>query len=136
MLAELTDVDSVRKGSFRSSLLDSLTGTATNRWSVRVWITGVYRLLDRRRWERGSYRDIWNSCPLFSGPRRQKVKYYIKTFDGLKDFSIANPQQVFPLAIVALESHAHRDSKARNDASLDLLACCRNGRKVCASDPG
>ena len=50
--------------------------------------------------------------------------------------SISDPQQLLPLAKVALETHALGDSKARNDASLDLLACCRNGRKVCASDPG
>ena len=49
--------------------------------------------------------------------------------------SITNPQQLLPLAKVALETTLG-DSKARNDASLDLLASCRNGRKVCASDPG
>ena len=49
--------------------------------------------------------------------------------------SITNPQQLLPLAKVALETKALGDSKARNDASLDLLARC-NGRKVCPSDPG
>ena len=46
--------------------------------------------------------------------------------------SITNPQQLLPLAKVAFETKALGDSKARNGASLDLLACCRNGRKVCA----
>jgi hypothetical protein len=36
--------------------------------------------------------------------------------------SIAHAQQVFPLAKVALESHALGDLKRRYDAALDLLA--------------
>jgi hypothetical protein len=41
-------------------------------------------------------------------------------------FSIANPQKTLPLAKVGLEAHAFGDLKCSNDASLDLLACCRN----------
>jgi hypothetical protein len=37
-------------------------------------------------------------------------------------FSIANPQQVFPLAKVALEAHALRDLEGGDDAALDWLA--------------
>ena len=37
-------------------------------------------------------------------------------------FSITYAQQVFPLAKLALESHALGDLKRRDDAALDLLA--------------
>jgi hypothetical protein len=36
--------------------------------------------------------------------------------------SISDPQQVFPLAKVALEAHALGDLKCRDDAALDLLS--------------
>src|SRR4030095_5469158 len=36
-----------------------------------------------------------------------------------QQFSITNPQQLLPLAKVALETKALGDSKARNEASLD-----------------
>jgi hypothetical protein len=42
--------------------------------------------------------------------------------NGGPQFSIANAQQVFPLAKLALESHALGDSKRRDEAALDLLA--------------
>jgi hypothetical protein len=42
--------------------------------------------------------------------------------NGGPQFSIANAQQVFLLAKLALESHALGDSKRRDEAALDLLA--------------
>jgi hypothetical protein len=36
--------------------------------------------------------------------------------------SIVNPQQVFPLARIALEAHAFGNLKGRDEAPLDLLA--------------
>ena len=46
---------------------------------------------------------------------------------GGLQFSIANPQQVFPLAKVALEANAFGDLKARYDASLNPLARLTGG---------
>ena len=36
-------------------------------------------------------------------------------------FSIANPQQVLPLAKVTFETHAFGNLKCRDEATLDLL---------------
>jgi hypothetical protein len=41
---------------------------------------------------------------------------------GGLQFSIANPQQIFPLAKVALEANALGNLKRRDNAPLDLLA--------------
>jgi hypothetical protein len=46
------------------------------------------------------------------------------------DLSIANPEQVLPLVIVAFEAHALGDPKRRDDASLDLLAALSGSFEV------
>ena len=44
--------------------------------------------------------------------------------------SITDPQQILPLAKLALEAHALGDAEARDDAPLDLLAALSGSFEV------
>ena len=61
------------------------------------------------------------------GGGKRKRRSFGKHFAALKvakleEFSIANPQQVLPLAKVTFETHAFGNLKCRDDATLNLLA--------------
>ena len=53
---------------------------------------------------------------------RPSALYFAAAKPLAAKFSVANPQQMLPLAKVTLEAHAFGNLKSRDQASLDLLS--------------
>jgi hypothetical protein len=60
--------------------------------------------------------------PVFASVSAFRSSTPVRCANSGPQFSIANPQQVFPLAIVALKAHAFGNPKGRDQTALDLLA--------------